>query len=206
MRSSICLIRHGLTEGNLRRLYYGASDIPLSGKGEEELIKLAAAGTYPAAEMADFYTTGMIRTEQTLKLIYGEQEHQVMPLLREIDFGMFEMKSYDEMKDDPVYQKWISDKSGTLPPPGGESIRQFTARVREGYEELKKRHALKVLSMRHSGMEAWSVVICHGGPVSAVLETVFPGEKDNFYQWIPDPGHGYILRMEDLDVVSAEKF
>ena len=118
MKSNICLIRHGLTEGNLRRLYYGASDIPLSGKGEEELRKLAAEGIYPAAEEADFYTTGMIRTEQTLKLIYGEQEHQVLPLLKEINFGEFEMKSYEEMKDDPVYQEWISDKSGTLPPPG----------------------------------------------------------------------------------------
>ena len=129
MKSNICLIRHGLTEGNLRRLYYGASDIPLSGKGEEELRKLAAEGIYPAAEEADFYTTGMIRTEQTLKLIYGEQEHQVLPLLKEINFGEFEMKSYEEMKDDPVYQEWISDKSGTLPPPGGESIQQFTSRI-----------------------------------------------------------------------------
>ena len=109
-----------LTEGNLRRLYYGASDIPLSGKGEEELRKLAAEGIYPAAEEADFYTTGMIRTEQTLKLIYGEQEHQVLPLLKEINFGEFEMKSYEEMKDDPVYQEWISDKKRhAAPPPGG---------------------------------------------------------------------------------------
>ncbi len=37
-----------------RRLYYGASDIPLSGKGEEELRKLAAEGIYPAAEEAGF--------------------------------------------------------------------------------------------------------------------------------------------------------
>ena len=83
MKSNICLIRHGLTEGNLRRLYYGASDISLSGKGEEELRRLAAEGIYPAAEEADFYTTGLIWTEQTLKLIYGEQEHQVLPLLKE---------------------------------------------------------------------------------------------------------------------------
>ena len=142
MKSNICLIRHGLTEGNLRRLYYGASDISLSGKGEEELRRLAAEGIYPAAEEADFYTTGMIRTEQTLKLIYGKQEHQVLPLLREMDFGEFEMRNYEELKDDPAYREWISDKSGMTPPPGGESIQQFAARIREGFEDLKKRHAL----------------------------------------------------------------
>ena len=156
MKSNICLIRHGLTEGNLRRLYYGASDISLSGKGEEELRRLAAEGIYPAAEEADFYTTGMIRTEQTLKLIYGKQEHQVLPLLREMDFGEFEMRNYEELKDDPTYREWISDKSGMTPPPGGESIQQFAARIREGFEDLKKRHALKILSMRHSGIEALS--------------------------------------------------
>lgn len=206
MRSIICLIRHGLTEGNLRRLYYGASDIPLAEEGRSALSKLSAEDIYPRAEDADYYTTGMLRTEQTLGIIYGQREHKVLPLLKEIDFGEFEMRSYEDMKDDPVYQEWVSDKSGTLPPPGGESIMQFSARIREGYEDLKKRHAQKTLSMRHSGKEAVSVVVCHGGPISAILETIFPGEKDNFYQWIPDPGHGYILELDDLEVVSARKF
>ncbi len=206
MKSTICLIRHGLTEGNLRRLYYGATDIPLSETGVEELKKLAAAGIYPQAEDAEFYTTGMVRTEQTLQLIYGNRDHKVLPLLKEIDFGDFEMRSYEEMKDDPVYQHWISDKTGTLPPPGGESIMQFKDRITEGFEDLLKRHALRILQLRNRGREAMSVVVCHGGPVSAILEHVFPGEKENFYQWIPDPGHGYILTLEDLSVVSAEKF
>ena len=60
--------------------------------------------------------------------------------------------------------------------------------------------------MRHSGREALSIVICHGGTISAVMEEVFPGKKDNFYQWIPDPGHGYMLTLEDGAVTSADPF
>ncbi|MFQ7473652.1 MAG: phosphoglycerate mutase family protein, partial [Anaerovoracaceae bacterium] len=71
MESSICLIRHGITEGNKNRLYYGFSDVPLADEGIDELTKLAQAGIYPYDEEADFYTTGLKRTEQTLSLIYG---------------------------------------------------------------------------------------------------------------------------------------
>ena len=40
MKSRICLIRHGITEGNKRRLYYGHADIPLAPEGVEELKKV----------------------------------------------------------------------------------------------------------------------------------------------------------------------
>ena len=84
MKSQIHLIRHGITEGNQRRLYYGAADIPLAKEGERMLKELVAEHIYPEAEGSDFYTTGLIRTEQTLTLIYGEKEHSVIEELREM--------------------------------------------------------------------------------------------------------------------------
>ena len=36
----LTLIRHGLTEGNIRRLYYGAMDLPLLPDGIEALHAL----------------------------------------------------------------------------------------------------------------------------------------------------------------------
>ena len=41
---TLLLIRHGLTEGNVRRWYYGALDLPLCPDGEAALRKAAAAG------------------------------------------------------------------------------------------------------------------------------------------------------------------
>ena len=37
----------------------------------DRLKELAAAGIYPEGDGADFYTSGLKRTEQTLELIYG---------------------------------------------------------------------------------------------------------------------------------------
>lgn len=206
MRSKICLIRHGITEGNKRKLYYGHSDIDLAPEGVEELKKLAASGIYPDGTDADFYTTDLKRTEQTLQLIYGQQQYVKLGQLREINFGEFEMKSYHELKHLEKYQTWLKNPDAETEPPGGESVGAFYRRIAAGFEDLKNRHALKELAMRHSEAEVLSIVVCHGGTISAIMEAVFPGEKDNFYQWIPDPGHGYVLTLEDGKVTDAEKF
>lgn len=206
MESSICLIRHGITEGNKNRLYYGFSDVPLADEGIDELTKLAQAGIYPYDEEADFYTTGLKRTEQTLSLIYGEKDHLHIEEMREINFGNFEMKSHDDLRELEDYKVWKKDVSGNLAPPGGESLAGFSKRVLKGFEILKNRHALKELSMRHSGKKALSVMVCHGGSISAVLNSIYPEDGGNFYRWIPNPGHGYILTLEDGIFSGWEKF
>ena len=123
MKSKICLIRHGITEGNKRKLYYGHSDIDLAPEGVEALKAQAASGMYPNGDGADFYTTDLKRTQQTLKLIYGEREFTPMASLKEINFGDFEMKTYQELKDLEEYQEWLRNpKDDTLAPPNGESL------------------------------------------------------------------------------------
>lgn len=206
MESKICLIRHGITEGNKNKLYYGHADIPLAEEGIAELRRLAEEGIYPDGSNADFYTSGLMRTEQTLELIYGERQHETIEGLKEINFGDFEMKSYRELKELDEYQVWIADQGGRLSPPNGESLSAFYKRVVRGFDDLKKRHALKELSMRHKETEALSIAVCHGGTISAILESIYPKVKDNIYRWIPEPGHGYILYMRDGDVADTEKF
>ena len=101
------LLRHGQTEGSLRNLYYGAANIPVLPESLEELHAAAQRGVYPKAQR--YYTSGLLRTEQTLAAIYGDVPHTQLPGLREMDFGDFEMHSYEELKDWPSYQKWIED-------------------------------------------------------------------------------------------------
>ncbi|MCI8645429.1 MAG: histidine phosphatase family protein [Firmicutes bacterium] len=206
MKSQIHLIRHGITEGNQRRLYYGAADIPLAEEGVNMLKSLVSKGIYPRAESSDFYTTGMLRTEQTLSILYGEREHSCIEELREMSFGEFEMKSYEELKDVPGYAEWAADKTGQMASPGGESIAGFTSRIRGGLKILVGKHRLRELSVRHSGKDAISTVVCHGGTIASIMEQSFPGQKEHFYKWIPDPGHGYTLDMKDGEITGYQEF
>ncbi len=206
MKSQIHLIRHGITVGNKNRLFYGASDIELAEEGIEALKQQTADGLYPHEENSDFYTSGMKRTEHTLELIYGEREHEIIPEFREVDCGIYEMRSFKELKGDPDFEAWMSDSTGRTVPEGGESIMQFSERVHTGFRKLTGKHRLKELSVRHNGKPAVSTVVCHGGVICAILQESFPDKYDNFFKWMPDPGHGYTLTMEDGEIVSYEKF
>ena len=206
IKSKIVLIRHGITTGNVKRCYYGSTDVPLAEKGIAELKKLKEEGLYPSSETAEYYTTGMIRTEQTLELIYGKQDHEIIENLRELDFGVFEMKSYPELEGNPDYQNWINAEDESVPPPEGESIKNFKNRIKAGFEELLVKHELFVLKLRNQEKEAMSICICHGGVISGILNDIWPDRYDYFYSWIPDPGHGYVLTLEDGKIINDERF
>ncbi|MDO4176195.1 MAG: histidine phosphatase family protein [Bacillota bacterium] len=207
MRSKIVLIRHGITTGNVQGLYYGATDVPLADKGIEMTKLLASQNFYPDSENAEYYTSGMLRTEQTFELVYGDKEHEVIENFRELNFGDYEMKSYEELNSNPEYREWCNTFADGTPPPNGESIRDFNARVWQGFEELKVKHELLMLKLRNQRKEAMSICVIHGGVICSIMNSLWPEKyESNFYQWIPNPGHGYVLTMEDGKVVDYEKF
>ena len=167
---TIYLIRHGKTAANEQHLYCGSSDLALSPTGREALKNLS----YEVGKFR-YVTSGMLRTEQTLKALFGDVPHRIEPDFREIDFGIFEMKSYEMLKDDPAYQAWLSGDNQANTPPGGESGNAMTERVLTAFRSLSED----------------TVVITHGGVIAAIMESVFPQEGKNRYQWQPEPGHGY---------------
>jgi alpha-ribazole phosphatase len=196
MESKMILIRHGLTEGNLNRWFYGGVDIPLTETGIEALQKQVEAGEYPEVPGdAQFFTTELQRTKQTLEIIYGRHRSRTLPLLDEMRFGEYECKRYEDMVGDPVFDAWIGDETGSTAPPGGESRQHFAARVSKGLAELRGLHQLKEWSHRHSGRSACSVVVCHGGVIGVMMMDLFPEKEGTLWDWIPDPGFGYVVNF-----------
>lgn len=175
----VTLIRHGKTEANENHLYCGSTDLPLSQEGRRELAEVR----YTASNTR-FATSGMRRTEETMALLFGDRSHTVLRDFREIDFGVFEMRGYEELKDDPAYQAWITGDNEKNVPPGGESGEQMKARVLSAWKRLEQ-----------TG-EDW-VIITHGGVIGAVMDALFPEEGKNRYQWQPRPGCGWVLTEAD---------
>ena len=91
--SAVYLIRHGMTEANEKHLYCGSTDLPLSAAGVAALRTL-----HYDVKNAVYLTSGMQRTEQTLELLFGRVPHRREPRLREMDFGCFEMRGYEELE------------------------------------------------------------------------------------------------------------
>lgn len=186
----LILIRHGITEGNRRHLYYGSTDLPLLSEGVEELKALRESGAYVPA--GKFYTSGMIRTEQTLEALYGKVPHEILPDLREMDFGAFEMRSYEEMKEDPAYLAWITGDNEANVCPGGESGEIVTDRAEKALAPVIA-----------AGEDA--VCITHGGVIGGLLIRWFGGELNRF-NCTPRPGTGFLVRIEDGRPVSWEAY
>ena len=104
----LTLIRHGETEGSRRDLYYGAADIPVLPESLKALEEKAKTGVYPTA--GRYCISGMLRTVQTLRALYGDVPYTVLPGLREMDFGDFEMRAYaGDLENDPAFRAWCED-------------------------------------------------------------------------------------------------
>lgn len=178
---NIHIIRHGKTFANQQKLYCGKTDLPLSESGIADILKLKKLGIYPK-NIDLYFTSPYVRACQTLEHIYGAVHKEVVPNLAEYNFGSFEMKNYEELKENTDYQAWITDETEQIPCPGGESKQEFTQRVLESYDFIinKSSHVESIL------------LVSHGGVITCVMEHLFPNTR-NFYEWQPEPGRGYTI-------------
>ena len=173
--SRIYLIRHGATRANEGHLYCGSTDLSLSETGAAALRQL-----HYEIDAERYVTSGMKRTNETLRILFGAVPFREDAAFREVDFGAFEMRGYEELKDDPAYQAWLTGDNEENVPPGGESGAAMKARVLSAFAAL-------------ASQPGDTVLITHGGVIAAIMEAFFPGEGKNRYQWQPQPGHGYAV-------------
>ena len=187
----LILIRHGLTMANEKRLYCGSTDIGLSEAGIAQLTAQKAEVNYPDIAGMRVVTSGKKRCEETLAIIYGDIDHTRDERFAEMDFGVFEMHSYEELKDRPDYIEWITGDNESNIVPAGESGVIMQKRVLAALNEL--------ISANRD-----AVVITHGGVISAVMAQLFPAENKNRYEWQPGPGRGYLIELSG-EVLNRRK-
>lgn len=185
---ALYLLRHSLTEGNERRLYIGATDLPLSPAGVALAQARRAELDLPDYEL--YVTSGLRRADETLYCLTGRAPDVALPDLREMDFGAFEGRNYEHLKDDPNYSAWINDASGAVACPGGESREDFNARV--------QRSGASLLATPWRS----ALVITHGGVIVRLMADWFPGERRGFYDWQPEPCAGWRVRFDGIAPVD----
>ena len=178
----VLLLRHGRTEANEKRQYCGSTDQPLSAKGREEIENKAAL--YGPLR-GSLYTSGMRRTDGTMEILAGPAcTYRREPGLREMDFGGFEGKTYEELCPDPDYRRWICGDNERNRCPGGESGEQMEERVRRTFDRILREDPAQRI-----------VIVTHGGPIAGLMRHFFPEEDKNRYEWQPGCGEGYLLKI-----------
>ena len=180
----LILIRHGTTQGNKERRFIGVLDVPLATEGEE--LARRVAPTLPAVDHV--YRSPLVRCAQTAELLWPEAEETVIPQLRETDFGPFVGKNHEELKDDPLYQQWIS-AADFAKIPVGESAEDAVERAGKGLVIL-------LSDAKEHGYERVGVV-SHGGTLMGLLWRFGRPERE-YYGWMcPNCGGYRALVHED---------
>lgn len=179
---AITLLRHGLTEANERREYLGWTDSPLSVKGRKQIQQIKDS----FSEYELLISSDLQRCVDTAKLFFPNSEILLNPLFREMNWGLWEGKTYEQLEEENHYQNWLKNPMEASVPEG-ESYPIFSKRVESGFQQLFQKEFKNI------------AIMTHGGVIRELLVRYAPEEK-SFWDWdIPHAG-GYKFVWDSFDL------
>lgn len=166
----VYIVRHGETEWNAQGRIQGHTDIGLSEKGREQARAVARRLTEVPFDVA--YSSDLSRTRETAQIVLGERSIPLhsTPQLREYNKGVFEGLTAQEysLRYPELYQASLVNDPD-FAPPGGETIRQTTARMAQLVAQLRERH-----------LDETVLIVGHGGSLRSLIVSLlaFPLEAN----------------------------
>ena len=187
----IYLIRHGLTETNKQQRFVGWSDVPLAPEGFLQVERLAErlAEKLAAEPIAGFYSSDLLRAKQTAEAIGNRLglEPVTSLMLREINFGDWEMLTYDEISSGygEELKLWFEDPYFNTPP-RGENFTTVCLRFRSYIDEIT------------AGItEGAFIIVSHGGAITSFLHYCRDGNQKSDGLWD--------LKLDNASISLVEK-
>jgi 2,3-bisphosphoglycerate-dependent phosphoglycerate mutase len=192
--TEMILVRHGETDWNRELRFQGHVDVSLNAIGLEQARRL---GSRFAGEKAHaLYVSDLLRARQTAQPVASELSMNAVndPGLREQSFGIVDGMRVDDIKEQhpEAWEGWLAFQED-FSMPGGESTRQFHARVMESVQRMVAEHPDQTV-----------VVVTHGGVLDMIYRTARslglngPRQSD-----IPNAGLNRIrVREGGIDILS----
>jgi len=161
----LCVTRHGETDFNVQKRYTGSTDIPLNAKGVSQAEELASKLSNTQFDV--IVSSSLLRAKQTAEIVNKSLNTPIvfMDEFQEICMGVYQGLTQKEAEEQ-YPETWTRlaktwKKTGSKPvddaPEGGETLRQFDARIAAGLAKLKAEYAdCKVL------------LVCHGFAVQII--------------------------------------
>ncbi|HEY6003567.1 MAG TPA: histidine phosphatase family protein [Anaeromyxobacter sp.] len=158
----LLLVRHGETEARARGIIAGRLDVPLSRRGREQARAVGAS--LRDVPLGAVYSSTSQRALDTACAVAKPHRLAVIsdPGLREIDFGMVEGLTFDEVaaRFPNVAAAWVS-RPHEVAFPGGECLAAMRERVVRSVRAIVARHP-----------SAAAALVCHAGSIRAIVGAV----------------------------------
>ena len=132
------------------------------------------------------------RCRQTASLLFGDAKTCIIDELSELDFGIFEGKTYKELSEDPIYRKWL-ELRGRMNIPGVEDRDGFTLRSMKGFSQ----------AVSHCPKGGSVAIVCSSGNIMAIMSTLTGGD---FYDFAVGNLEGYVLEIIDDERISVASY
>lgn len=126
---------------------YGQTDVPLKPTFPEEAAKVREQ---LKNKMFDAVFTSPLSRCTRLADACGYPDAIRDDRLKELNFGEWEMKTYDEIND-PRLQEWFDDYYNVAPT-GGESFRDQRVRLQDFIKDVKNRGYSSIAVFAHGGI------------------------------------------------------
>lgn len=174
----LIMVRHGETEANVSGIYSGWTNYSLTAKGEKQVKKVVE---YLKHENIDvIYSSPLDRALKIAKAIADEtnKDIEIVDSLREINFGIFEGKTHEEIKRDhkDEYKNWSEDYVNYRVSQG-ESLRDLHDRINEFVNELKKTNEDKTY-----------LLVTHGGTIGVLITILLGLDMEKMWNFKIPPG------------------
>lgn len=174
----VYLIRHGETDWNLRKMFYGWTDCDINEKGIEQATKLKEF--FDTVPYDKIYSSDLLRAAHTAEIIASDKKMEVEKddCFRELFFGDWEDKEGAYIRENHGEQldQWIREWR-TTSLPGGEAFQDFYQRVTEGLVRIIQQNKGKTV-----------IIVSHNGPMSAMLCYLTGAGPDGFWRFFSEQG------------------
>ena len=163
----IHLIRHGVSEANLRRMVCGQLDSPLASEGREELKRVSCKKSYKEINQLKCFSSPLLRATETAKGL-GFDEFELIPEFMETNIGDYSSRNFEELaKEHPEFNHYHTDLLARYP--GGEST-----------GDMINRAVRKIKEIIDKSSEQEIVIVCHKGPMNAIVGTLLGVSFESF--------------------------
>ena len=150
----LLLVRHGNTKLNSAERFWGQTDVELSVIGTKQAKQLR--DRLAAQKLDAIYASNLTRASTTAEIIASRHHLGVITCaeLREIDFGLTEGLTYDEISQlYPDFARQLRNWSARPRFPGGESLDELNERVSKFLPRLEQHAAEEtILIVAHAGV------------------------------------------------------
>ena len=191
----ILIIHPGCTDYDEQERIQGSLDIPLSQRGNNEVVLLIEQLQDQQIEM--IYAPPCQPAEQTASAISGKLEIKLKKLdrLQNLDQGLWEGMLIEDvkLKQPKVYKQW-QEQPENVCPPGGEMLGEAAERVRVTMTKLLKKH------------KSGTIAIVTPEPLATLLRHFISNEElGDLWKAVNKHGQWEVLEVEPEETLAKSE-